>query len=270
MPDLTKLARKKLYANLIGKLNKGKTLTANERNQLEGLSIEFDPDKKDHTTKPQEPLTIDGVLEAGEQTKLRMFQQLSDQINTGKAELTPHLLAQYRALEAEVKKLQGPSARVFAGSEEVAEFVKCTRQAVNRAVAAKKLRRQDDGTYLMQDVEAWEGSRSARGRPSTKASTSEDADKRYRIAKAEKMELELKELMGDLLDRKAVEKAFTARAYEFQRGLLMVSRRISAQVAGKCKKLLREVENIIDEEHRRLLEEYSRPMAVETKKSQKK
>lgn len=47
MSEITTAARKKLYFNLVKKLNDGKTLTRNERTQFDELSEEFSPDKKD-------------------------------------------------------------------------------------------------------------------------------------------------------------------------------------------------------------------------------
>ncbi len=51
-------AKKKLYANLLAKLNGGKTLTANERRQLDELGEQFGDDQRQQDTGTADPLDV--------------------------------------------------------------------------------------------------------------------------------------------------------------------------------------------------------------------
>lgn len=92
---------------------------------------------------------------------------------------------------------------------------------------------------------------------------------RYRAARNKREEFIIRQLEGQLLSKEEVERAFTARAYELARSLLLLSRRVAHRVAAAYEKQTKEVVTIIDEEAFHFLNGYSRPADIENKVIQK-
>ncbi|MBF0548747.1 MAG: hypothetical protein HQM08_30265 [Candidatus Riflebacteria bacterium] len=124
-------------------------------------------------------------------------------------------LKNFHPLEKEIEKEKKEDN--FSSDQAVAKSLGISRQAVILAVSTGRLRQNPDGTFSKSAVEDFEEIRKG-GRPKLPVNKEiEAADLRYKLAKAEKMEIDLKETRGLLMRRIDVERAFTERAYEFSR-----------------------------------------------------
>lgn len=76
--------------------------------------------------------------------------------------------------------------------------------------------------------------------------------------------MEREQLEKKLIPIEEVEQGFSDRAYELARRLLLMSRRIGQRIAGKSKKRYSEVCEIIEDEVRDAMNDYARPLVIET------
>jgi len=124
--------------------------------------------------------------------------------------------------------------------------------------------RNNDGTYRIRDVFDWAIEETKKAvAPTEEPDEAQRWLTEFRKERAKITALERKQREGSLIPIKEVERAFTARCYEFSRTLLLMPRRISHRLAAKSKKRLREVEAILDDEVRQYLASYSRPIETE-------
>lgn len=121
--------------------------------------------------------------------------------------------------------------------------------------------RNKDGTYDLPLVIQWLLNRESQ------ESSPDDAETQkwltaFRRERALIAKLEREKLEGNFASKEAVEIAFADRLHELKRTLLTMSSKIGHQIAGRSKRTLKEVTEIIDEEVYQLLESYSRPMNI--------
>ena len=123
--------------------------------------------------------------------------------------------------------------------------------------------RNTDGSFSLRECIQWALDRIESERPSEGNTEAQRWLTEFRKERAKITALERNQREGSLISKVEVERQFTARCYEFSRTLLLMPRRISHRLAAKSKKQLREVEAILDDEVRRYLASYSRPIATE-------
>ena len=118
----------------------------------------------------------------------------------------------------------------------------------------------DGRTYRSGVVIEWLRERDVKLASQGESQESEKWLTKWRKERAHIAEIQRKELEGRLIPVETVEEQFTARAYEFSRSLMLMPRRIASRLAIKSKKPLQEVMEIVEQEARRILENYSRAM----------
>lgn len=148
----------------------------------------------------------------------------------------------------------------LATKADAARYLGISPSIVTRAVTAGHLTPNADGTFDRDAVDKWGATLDKRVRCNDNRDAIQAAELDYRQARAEKERLIADQLKGILVNRNTVEKQFASRAEELQRNLMVLSRRIAAQLAGKCQKTLVEVVETIDREVNLLLASYTRQL----------
>lgn len=140
---------------------------------------------------------------------------------------------------------------------------------IRDAIKAGKIAPEPDGSFDAAKIQAWRDTSKPRGTHYTATSTQpvgidrsaiQQAELDYRQARAEKERLIADQLSGQLIQRAAIDAQFANRAEELARNLLVLSRRIAAQLAPACQQTLALVVDTIDRECALLLQSYARPL----------
>ena len=160
----------------------------------------------------------------------------------------------------------------FATPDEVATYTGYSVRTIYSAIKSGKLIRQSDGSFSRADIDDYLASKGRRpvvagdedpqDDEPTPGSSAAREETRYRKARADREELIVGKLRGELLERSEVEHQFTARAHEYKTSLLLLSRRCAhriAVVAGVDSKV---VAGILDEEALLLLKTLSRKLEI--------
>jgi DNA-binding transcriptional ArsR family regulator len=212
-------------------------------------------------TMSTEAELAESLLQVGHQAKFKIYRDLLEKVRSGQP-LTATELKTLHRLEKELEAVAGAGgkdAELIDNYEEAAAYCGFSKRTLSYHLKRGNLTQNTDGTFDRSELDRF---LSSKGR---KKSTGDDmarADLRYRLARAKREELLVKEMEGRLISADKVEEQFTARAYEFARALMLLPRRISSQLAIKAKKPLQEVSDIIEAEARLILERYSRPLPI--------
>jgi len=114
-------------------------------------------------------------------------------------------------------------------------------------------------TYDLRACIDWFASRSCE-EPTPESQESQHWLTAFRRERAKIVRLERRRIEGELIPVEEVKRQFVGRAHEFAKGLDLLARRISLQVAAKSRKTYTRVFEIIETECHALLEAYSRPL----------
>ncbi len=211
----------------------------------------------------------------------QQYEALREKAASGKI-LTATELNALARLEADLEDMAAGDL-VFQSAEEVAEYSGYSKRTVWDAVKKGLLIRQDDKTYLQEDVDAWLAARGRKpvagknrnngktGEKETKTKNPEqaclwdraDEEARYRHYRATREKLIVERMQGELIPRDEVQRQFVARAHEYKTSMLLLSRRIAHTIAARTGMDSRDVAAIIDDEVRQLLTAISRPVELE-------
>ncbi len=192
-----------------------------------------------------------------------------------KAEAGEHLsvseLTSMAKLEKEFAGDQPGDDEVFAKVKDVAEYVKCSKRTVYNAINSGKLHRQEDGSFLLTSVAAWQAEKnndlSLPGAGNEEIDPNEPINKKnaethYRYYRAEKEKINVQRLLGELLPRDEVERLVLDRVLQFKNALLMFNRRCSHTIAAESGVDSKVVDKIMDDEAKKVLKALSRRMDI--------
>ncbi|MBU1417379.1 MAG: hypothetical protein KKI15_02720 [Proteobacteria bacterium] len=170
-------------------------------------------------------------------------------------------------LEADLEDLDADE--LFDTPEQVAEYGGYKPRTVYADVKKGVLIRQDDGTFLQDDVDTW---LAAKGRmPAMKdqdKDEQEDGEKtkwdkaeeeaKYRHYRAIREKLLVEKLKGEQLPKKEVIRQNVNRAHEYKTSLLLFSRAVSHKIAAASGIEAKVISAIIDTEAKNILTAMSR------------
>ncbi len=198
---------------------------------------------------------------------------LKDKAAAGKI-LSRSELNSLAKIEADLEDF-AESSDIFDTPEQVAEYggYKSGRTVYND-VSKGMLIRQDDGSFLQDDVDIW---LSAKGRkpktllhqppgdeetPENKIWNKADEDAKYRFWRAKREKILVKRLEGESLPKKEVVRQQVNRAHEYKTSLLLFSRSVSHKIAAELGVEAKAVSLIIDDEAKRILKAMSRRLEL--------
>ena len=143
---------------------------------------------------------------------------------------------------------------------ELASALGYSDRTVRNMQKEKTFPRNKDGSYSIPDVVKWMIDEAVQ------AASPDENDRwlaQYRKERALITGMEREQLEKKLIPVDEIEQAFTERAFELSRRLLLMSRRVGQRIAGRAKKVYTEVVEIIDDEVRQAMNDYARPIKIE-------
>lgn len=240
-----------------------------------------DGEKKNSKSKPDtkdlEQKLIRQLLASGDLADIKQFQTLLTKIQSGK-NLTATESKKYDKLKVKLKKHVGidededdetvgngrPPNKISVMND-AADYCGFSVRTLKYHIGRGNIKQNPDGSFDRAILDKF--LQQHKGRKKVTADQDPEsgdgiynAEYRYRLARAEREELIVRQLKGELIPVEEVEQMFTDRAYEHARRLLMLSRRIAHKVSDKSKKTLKEVAAIIDKEVYDIMDGYTRPM----------
>ena len=144
--------------------------------------------------------------------------------------------------------------------DELGSAIGYSTRTVRKMQKEKGFPRNKDGSYSIPSVVKWMIDEAVQA-----ASPSEN-DRwlaQYRKERALITGMEREQLEKQLIPVDEIEQAFTERAFELSRRLLLMSRRVGQRISGRAKKVYNEVVEIIDDEVRQAMNDYARPIKIE-------
>jgi len=210
----------------------------------------------DEKSKNQEK--VDQLLKASGMAKHKLLADLVSRVAAGEV-LKGTEYGILTRLENELMRAEPGEEKVL--FEGACVILGCSKRTLHMRMKRGEIIQQPDGTFRKSELEAYKEKHLAL----KQGIVGEDlrkAELRYRQWKAEREELIVKQMKGQLIPIEEVERQFTLRAYELTRGLLFLSRRIAHDLAGSSKKKLKDCIEKIDGEVYLLLDRYSRAMAI--------
>lgn len=213
----------------------------------------------------------DKSLASGQLLKVKMYQGFLKRVAKGE-QLSVAELKEFRKLEGDLNKFrEQPDApadapEIFGTMQEVADYAEVTKRTISYHVnKSKKIKMEPDGTFQRKNVDKWleggGGQHTKRNKKTTHEKIKQE-ELKYRKWKAKREELIVKQLQESLVPVDDMISAFEARAYELARSLIVMSRRIGHRVASEGSKEYKAVLVVIDEEVRRMMDSYSRPLDI--------
>lgn len=198
----------------------------------------------------------------------QQYDMLKQKAESGKV-LSVKELASFSKLEKELAGELG--SQVFEDIKELEKYTGYARQTIYDAVGKGELIRQTDKTFLQDDVDVW---LSAKGRKpkqlglETVTSDVDNGDREkaetdYRKYRAEREQLLVEKMRGEMLPKEEVERQWVNRAIEFRTTLLLLSRRVSHKIASETGVDIKVVDEILDKEAVEILKSLTRPLELQ-------
>lgn len=211
------------------------------------------------------------VSDTGFETRKKSYDLLVDKVGMGKS-LTASELTAMSKFEEELKQSGRDLPDSFATPAEVADYSGYKSRTIYNAVKQGKLTRLSDGSFLRADVDTYLASKGRLPQVKPDVEEIEDAkpvsgstafeERRYRKARADREELIVARLQGELVAYDEVVRQFTNRAHEYKTSLLLLSRRCAHKIAAVAGVESRIISEILDEEAKLVLKSLSRKVEL--------
>lgn len=200
-------------------------------------------------------------MSEGFAARQQSYERLVAKVRAGGV-LKPSEITAMERFEAELAELTAKGVPAsLATPEEAAAYCGYSVRTIYTAVKAGKLARRSDGGFDRYELDRYLAAKGRTpvlpdddddaGEPDSPSSAAED--RRWRSARADREELLVQKLRGEVLALAEVERQWTARAYEYRNSLLLLSRRCGHLIAAAAGCETRLVTEIIDAEVRALL-----------------
>jgi len=215
-------------------------------------------------------LLMGKMAKQGLETRKESYDLLVAKVKSG-VSLTPTELSSMARLEAEFADSGMDSPDGFASVKEVADYTGYSTRTVHAAVQSGELKRLSDNSFDFIDVSEWMDKKGRKLMPPRSGKEGDELacgydprneEARYRFFRAEREEILVKKLRGELLPRDEVERQNVRRVHEFKTSLLLLSRRIDYRIAAACGMEIADVKEIIDMEGLSLLKTLSRKVTI--------
>ena len=205
-------------------------------------------------------------MSSGFAARQQSYDRLVEKVQQGHV-LKPAEITAMERFEAELAARGVPES--FSGPDDVAVYCGYSVRTIYTAIKVGKLVRRSDGGFDRAEVDRY---LAEKGRtPAVAGDDDDDApagpsaaaeDRRWRSARADREELLVRRMRGELLERAEAERQWTARAYEYRNSLLLLSRRCAHLIAAAAGCETKLVTEIIDAEVRTLLGALSRKIEI--------
>lgn len=175
--------------------------------------------------------------------------------------LAAHEVKLLKEFEAELKARQsGTGRRLLSTQKQLAEYLGKATRTVSY-YKSKNMPVNPDGTYDLDAIDAWIEARTKKGIGQPHGERPDSGDKSgweavYKEMKARLAELELQKYKGEVISLDEVRRQWVNRIIEVKTALLSLPRKLPPLLEGKEK---RDMEAIIEDEVRFILERFSRP-----------
>ena len=211
---------------------------------------------------------VSKLLEAGQVAKVRLYQTLLNKIKGGEV-LKASELKTLDRLEQELEGAGGAdrAPEVFQSMGEAAAYARVSKRTIKYHADRGRIRVGKDGSIPRASVDAYLAGRSKAGRggdrrkkepdpvPGSVGSEKDQADLRYRLAKAEKEEYLVKQLKGHVVAKEEIYPVWAARVAVVTDGLNALIDRLPPLLEGKSRA---EIQDILRDEIWSIRDSYAR------------
>lgn len=214
------------------------------------------------------------IADTGLAARRKSYDLLMEKADSGELLSSAEITIMLR-FEAELKSSGRDLATVFINLDQVAEYTGYKVRTIYNWVQNGKLARLADNTIervavdallkskgRLPQVPAYNGAEEGEGDlPGPLSARQEET--RFRKARADREELLVSQLRGEVVEVSEVERQFTMRAHEYKTTLLLLSRRCAHKIAAAAGIESKEVTHILDKEVKELLAKLCRKVRVD-------
>ncbi len=198
--------------------------------------------------------------EAAALAKLKMYQDLTRRIAAGET-LKPTEIKLFNKLDLEFNPEENGGKQypdIIDSFDEAVAYLGVSKRTVSVHLKKGTFAQNPDGTFKRNELDKYlakYGRKTNGSKLSTLEERKEKADLRWRLARAQREEMFVKQLKGTLASWKEIENQWCARVQELSAGLEMLADRLAALLVGKSRE---EMHRIIKSEIWKLRDNYSR------------
>jgi len=213
--------------------------------------------KKSDQATQQAPATTTGkgvdlkrVLEAGERAKVKLYNDLLRRIAQGET-LSPTQLRVFSVLGQEIEQIadgdRSKKPRRLGSFDDAAKYCGFSKRSLSWHVSRGNITQNADGTFDVSELDRF---LEERGRKKQKKTVDyeakkEAADLRWRLARARREEILIKQMEGELIHIEEIEKKWAQRVAAVCAMMELLAARLPGLLAGKSR---REMAKIIENE----------------------
>lgn len=195
---------------------------------------------------------IDTLLESGAALKVQQFVEYQRRVQSGER-LGPSELKDFRVLESELKKIrrgdEDERPDLLTSFDEAAEYCGVSKRTISYHLKRGNISQNPDGTFNREVLDAYLKKYGRAMTPNADKDPAtvkrERADLRYRVAKAKREEMAVKEAEGRLIDWPTVRTGWGRRVVMVTQGLDAMVDRLPPMIEGRKKN---EIRNILRDE----------------------
>jgi|WetSurMetagenome_2_1015567.scaffolds.fasta_scaffold15333_3 hypothetical protein len=205
---------------------------------------------EDKQKSQQESKSI--LLEAGAAASQKMYQALLMRIKAGE----PLKRSEYRLFKELERDIEGPTgAEKVEGFGAAAEYCGVSKRTISYHLKRGSLKQNADGTFDHAVLDEWLAKYGRKKADKDLAQRRLLADLHYRLARAEREQILVKQLKGELFHADEISEAWAFRLTEFTAALQSLIDRLPAQLVDRERG---EIQEIIETEIYQIRERLSR------------
>ena len=216
--------------------------------------LDHEKKKTDQDEKEREQNLREGLLKGGSAATLKMYQSLLMRIRSGE-QLKPSEYRLLKDLEHEIEDREEDDDSKIRGMTEAAQYCLVSKQGLAYNLGRGNLKQNPDGSFDREELDRYLATRGRRKEDREFAQKRLKADLRFKIAKAEKEEILVRRLRGELSHIDDIVAVWADRVSEVVSALEALVHRLPPLLSGKD---LQEVNKIISEEVWQVFTVYAR------------
>ena len=205
---------------------------------------------------------IEKTGEAAALAKLKLYQTLTSRIANGET-LKPTEIKLFNKLDLEFNSPENGGDQysdIIDSFDEAVSYLGVSKRTVSQQLKKGTFKQNPDGTFFRSELDKYFSTKHGKTKRNTNAFSTleekkEKADLRYRLARARREEMLVRQLKGSLASWREIETQWSARVQELSSGLEMLADRLAPLLVGKSRV---EMHDIIKREIWKLRDSYAR------------
>ena len=192
--------------------------------------------KESDNSKPD----YEQLLQDGRLAKVQLLQEFYNRIKKGE-QLKPSELKKLNSLESEfdAEISKDSKSDIIDSFDDAAVYLGVSKRTVHVQLNKGTFKQNPDGTFNKSELDKYLGQKTSSLQ--MLAEKKEKADLRWRLARAQREEMLVKQLKGSLASWREIENQWCARVQEISAGLEMLADRLAPLLIGKSRVEMHEI-----------------------------